>query len=280
MCSSDLNVVTRPVVESQLSADAVELGNYDHYMQKEIFKQPGAIGNTLEMIEYASSLQPGLFGADAEEIFKCTRRILILACGTSYHAGMVAKYWLESIARILTDVEIASEYRYRDPVPQDETLVITISQSDETADTLAALQHAKDNGMTDTLSICNVPESALIRNSKLRFLARAGPEIGVASTKAFTTQLAALFLLTIVLAKMRAHLTPEREAELLAQMRHLPAAMKPDGEIAKKIQEIFPLRPYDIEQRLKLRNPIYSETASYGHMGRTPEVVTKVFSSP
>ena len=202
------NVVTRPVVESQLSADAVELGNYDHYMQKEIFEQPGAIGNTLEMIEYASSLQPGLFGAEAEEIFKRTRRILILACGTSYHAGMVAKYWLESIARIPTDVEIASEYRYRDPVPQDETLVITISQSGETADTLAALQHA------------------LIRNSKLRFLTRAGPEIGVASTKAFTTQLAALFLLTIVLAKMRAHLTPEREAELLAQMRHLPAAMK------------------------------------------------------
>ncbi len=220
------NVVTRPVVESQLSADAVELGNYDHYMQKEIFEQPGAIGNTLEMIEYASSLQPGLFGADAEEIFKRTRRILILACGTSYHAGMVAKYWLESIARIPTDVEIASEYRYRDPVPQDETLVITISQSGETADTLAALQHAKGNGMTDTLSICNVPESALIRNSKLRFLTRAGPEIGVASTKAFTTQLAALFLLTIVLAKMRAHLTPERETELLAQMRHLPAAMK------------------------------------------------------
>ena len=121
-------------------------------------------------------------------------------------------------------MEIASEYRYRDPVPQDDTLVITISQSGETADTLAALQHAKSNGMTDTLSICNVPESALIRNSKLRFLTRAGPEIGVASTKAFTTQLAALFLLTLVLAKMRGHLSPERESDLLAQMRHLPAA--------------------------------------------------------
>ena len=223
---ADGQPATRQVTESQLSADAVELGIYDHYMQKEIFEQPGAIGNTLEMIEYASSLQPGLFGAEAEEIFKRTRRILILACGTSYHAGFVAKYWLESIARIPTDVEIASEYRYRDPVPQDDTLVITISQSGETADTLAALQHAKSNGMTDTLSICNVPESALIRNSKLRFLTRAGPEIGVASTKAFTTQLAALFLLTLVLAKMRGHLSPERESDLLAQMRHLPAAMK------------------------------------------------------
>ena len=223
---ADGQPATRQVTESQLSADAVELGIYDHYMQKEIFEQPGAIGNTLEMIEYASSLQPGLFGAEAEEIFKRTRRILILACGTSYHAGFVANYWLESIARIPTDVEIASEYRYRDPVPQDDALVITISQSGETADTLAALQHAKSNGMTDTLSICNVPESALIRNSKLRFLTRAGPEIGVASTKAFTTQLAALFLLTLVLAKMRGHLSPERESDLLAQMRHLPAAMK------------------------------------------------------
>ena len=222
---ADGKPATRQVTESQLSADAVELGTYDHYMQKEIFEQPGAIGNTLEMIEYASSLQPGLFGAEAEELFRRTRRILILACGTSYHAGFVAKYWLESIARIPTDVEIASEYRYRDPVPQDDTLVITISQSGETADTLAALQHAKSNGMTDTLSICNVPESALIRNSKLRFLTRAGPEIGVASTKAFTTQLAALFLLTLVLAKMRGHLSPERESDLLAQMRHLPAAM-------------------------------------------------------
>ncbi len=216
------NVVTRPVVESQLSADAVELGNYDHYMQKEIFEQPGAIGNTLEMIEYASSLQPGLFGAEAEEIFKRTRRILILACGTSYHAGMVAKYWLESIARIPTDVEIASEYRYRDPVPQDETLVITISQSGETADTLAALQHAKGNGMTDTLSICNVPESALIRNSKLRFLTRAGPEIGVASTKAFLAQITACYLLGLYLAQLRGNKWPDEVAEYLDNLAAMP----------------------------------------------------------
>lgn len=230
-------IVERPVVESQLSADAVELGTYDHYMQKEIFEQPGAIGNTLEMIQHASSLQPGLFGANAETIFKRTRRILILACGTSYHAGFVAKYWLESIARIPTDVEIASEYRYRDPVPQEDTLVITISQSGETADTLAALQHAKGKGMTDTLSICNVPESALIRASKLRFLTRAGPEIGVASTKAFTTQLAALFLLTMVMAKLRGELSPNREAELLTQLRHLPAAMNHVLSIEPAVKE-------------------------------------------
>ncbi len=230
-------VVERPVVESQLSADAVELGHYSHYMQKEIFEQPGAIGNTLEMIQHAHSLQPGLFGADAETIFKRTKRILILACGTSYHAGFVAKYWLESIARIPTDVEIASEYRYRDPVPQENTLVITISQSGETADTLAALQHAKGKGMTDTLSICNVPESALIRASKLRFLTRAGPEIGVASTKAFTTQLAALFLLTMVMAKLRGELSPNRETELLTQMRHLPAAMNHVLSIEPAVKE-------------------------------------------
>lgn len=229
--------VERPVVESQLSADAVELGTYDHYMQKEIFEQPGAIGNTLEMVQHASSLQAGLFGAEAETIFRRVRRILILACGTSYHAGFVAKYWLESIARIPTDVEIASEYRYRDPVPQENTLVITISQSGETADTLAALQHAKGKGMTDTLSICNVPESALIRASKLRFLTRAGPEIGVASTKAFTTQLAALFLLTMVMAKLRGELSPNRETELLTQLRHLPAAMNHVLSIEPAVKE-------------------------------------------
>jgi glucosamine--fructose-6-phosphate aminotransferase (isomerizing) len=150
---------------------------------------------------------------------------LILACGTSYHAGCVARYWLESIAGIPTTVEIASEYRYRDSVAQDDTLVVTISQSGETADTLAALAHAGTQGLVDTLTICNVPESALIRASKLRFLTRAGPEIGVASTKAFTTQLAALFVLTLVLAKLRGRLSAERERELITQLRHLPAAM-------------------------------------------------------
>jgi glucosamine--fructose-6-phosphate aminotransferase (isomerizing) len=215
----------RAIVESQLSADEVELGTYSHYMQKEIFEQPGAIANTLEMVTGAASLSPGLFGADAEEVFARTRQLLILACGTSFHAGLVAKYWIEAIAKLPVSVEIASEYRYRDSVPQDGTLVMTISQSGETADTLAALQHAKSLGMTDTLTLCNVPESALIRQSRLRFLTRAGPEIGVASTKAFTTQLASLFVLTLVLAKQRGRLDPQRERELLASLRHLPAAL-------------------------------------------------------
>ena len=215
----------RPILESQLSSDAIELGKYDHYMQKEIFEQPGAIANTLEMVVNASAISPGLFGADAHEIFGRTRHVLIIACGTSYHAGMVAKYWLEDIAGIPTNVEIASEYRYRTSVALPDTLFVTISQSGETADTLAALQHGRSMGYADTLSICNVPESALIRQSRLRFLTRAGPEIGVASTKAFTTQLASLFVFTLVMAKLRGRLSTERERELIEQLRHLPAAM-------------------------------------------------------
>jgi glucosamine--fructose-6-phosphate aminotransferase (isomerizing) len=183
------------------------------------------VANTLEMVANASSLSPQLFGAEAETVFAGTRQLLILACGTSYHAGLVAKYWIESIARVPVAVEIASEYRYRDSVPLPGTLVVTISQSGETADTQAALQHARSMGLADTLTVCNVPESALIRQSRLRFLTRAGPEIGVASTKAFTTQLAALFVLTLVLAKQRGRLDAARERELLAQLRHLPAAL-------------------------------------------------------
>ena len=217
--------VNRPVILSQLSADAIELGHHAHYMQKEIFEQPGAIANTFEMLLGASSIEPGLFGADAKPILSRARQVLILACGTSYHAGCVARYWLESIAGIPTTVEIASEYRYRESVALDDTLVVTISQSGETADTLAALGHAHAQGLTDSLTICNAPESALIRASKLRFLTRAGPEIGVASTKAFTTQLAALFVLTLVLAKLRGRLSSEREQTLIAELRHLPAAM-------------------------------------------------------
>jgi glutamine---fructose-6-phosphate transaminase (isomerizing) len=215
----------RPIVESQLSADAIELGKYDHYMQKEIFEQPGAIANTLEMVTNGRAIAAGLFGANAEEVFKRTRQVLILACGTSFHSGLVAKYWLEEIAGVACSVEIASEYRYREPVAQADTLVITISQSGETADTLAALQFAKSLGLTDTLSICNVPESALIRASKLRFLTRAGPEIGVASTKAFTTQLVSLFVLTLVLAKQRGRLDEAKETALIKDLRHLPAAV-------------------------------------------------------
>ena len=185
----------RPVHESKLSADAVELGPYRHYMQKEIYEQPGAVAATLEMVVGASSIVPQLFGAEAEEVLRGVERVLVLACGTSYHAGLVARYWIEAIAGLPCDVEIASEYRYRVSVPDPGALVIAISQSGETADTIAALQHAKALGQEKTLAICNVPESALVRQARLRFMTRAGPEIGVASTKAFTTQLAALFLL-------------------------------------------------------------------------------------
>jgi glucosamine--fructose-6-phosphate aminotransferase (isomerizing) len=216
----------RPVHVSQLTADAVELGTYRHYMQKEIFEQPMAVANTLEMVTNAGAIVPQLFGAEAEGVFREATGVLILACGTSYHAGMVARYWLEGVAGIPCQVEIASEYRYRESVPDPKTLIITISQSGETADTLAALQHAKALGHKHCLSICNVPESALIRASNLRFLTRAGPEIGVASTKAFTTQLAALVLLTMTLAKVRKRLTPEHETELLQQLRHLPTALQ------------------------------------------------------
>ena len=270
--------VERPIVESQLTADAVELGNYDHYMQKEIFEQPGAIANTLEMVINAQSLSSGLFGADAEAIFKQTKQVLILACGTSFHSGLVAKYWLEAVAKLPTSVEIASEYRYRESVALPNTLLITISQSGETADTLAALQHAQSMGMTDTLSICNVPESALIRQSKLRFLTRAGPEIGVASTKAFTTQLAALFVLTLVMAKMRGHLPQKQESELLEQLRHLPAAINQvlDCEpkvrhwakrFAQKNHSLFLGRgvhfPIAMEGALKLKEVTYIHAEAY-----------------
>jgi glucosamine--fructose-6-phosphate aminotransferase (isomerizing) len=216
----------RPMHVSQLTAAAVELGNYRHFMQKEIFEQPMAVANTLEMVTSAGSIVPQLFGAEAEGVFREATGVLILACGTSYHAGMVARYWLESVAGIPCQVEIASEYRYRESVPDPKTLIITISQSGETADTLAALQHAKALGHQNCLSICNVPESALIRASNLRFLTRAGPEIGVASTKAFTTQLAALTLLTMSLAKVRGRLSAEREVELLSLLRHLPSALQ------------------------------------------------------
>jgi glutamine---fructose-6-phosphate transaminase (isomerizing) len=272
------NKAERAVVESQLSADSIELGKYDHYMQKEIFEQPGAIANTLEMLSGASSLSAGLFGAEAEEIFNRTKQVLILACGTSYHSGMVAKYWLESVAKLPTSVEIASEYRYRESVALKDTLLITISQSGETADTMAALMHAKSMGMTDTLTICNVPESALIRNSKLRFLTRAGPEIGVASTKAFTTQLAALFVLTLVMAKMRGHLSTSLEQELLTQLRHLPAAIgrvlecEPlvrhwAGRFAPKDHALFLGRgvhfPIAMEGALKLKEITYIHAEAY-----------------
>ncbi len=201
---------------------AAELGPYRHYMQKEIFEQPRAIADTLEGVV---SAVPELFGEQAESVFQKIDSVLILACGTSYYAGLTAKYWLESIARVPVNVEIASEYRYRDSVPNSNTLVVTISQSGETADTLAALKHAREQGMQHTLTICNVATSAMVRECVLTYITRAGIEVGVASTKAFTTQLAALFLLTLTLAKIKGKLNAKQETDFLREMRHLPVAI-------------------------------------------------------
>ncbi|MDP2808617.1 MAG: glutamine--fructose-6-phosphate transaminase (isomerizing) [Rhodocyclaceae bacterium] len=274
----DGTVAERPSFESSLSADAVELGPYRHYMQKEIFEQPQALANTLEMIAGGAGLSPNLFGTAAPEMFKSARGVLIIACGTSYHAGLVARYWIEQLAGLPCQVEIASEYRYRDSVPDPEMLVVAISQSGETADTLAAVKHARAMGMTKTLAICNVPESALIREAALKFLTRAGPEIGVASTKAFTTQLAALALLALVLAKQRGRLTAEQEAKHLAALRHLPVAvsrtltLEPEierwaGRFAGKQHALFLGRghhyPIALEGALKLKEISYIHAEAY-----------------
>ena len=220
-----VSAVQRPVKTVLAHSGAAELGPYRHYMQKEIFEQPRAIADTLEGVV---AFVPDLFNgsARAQDIFSQVDSVLILACGTSYYSGCTAKYWLEGIAKIPTQVEVASEYRYRDSVPNERTLVVTITQSGETADTLAALRHAQGLGMTHTLTICNVATSAMVRECKLAYITRAGVEIGVASTKAFTTQLAGLFLLTLTLAKLRGHLSDAEEARHLKAMRHLPAALQ------------------------------------------------------
>ncbi|MES2243233.1 MAG: glutamine--fructose-6-phosphate transaminase (isomerizing) [Pseudomonadota bacterium] len=219
----DHKAVQREVKTVQAHSGAAELGPYRHYMQKEIFEQPRAIADTLEGVE---GIVPELFGDDAYRVFKDIDSVLILACGTSYYSGCAAKYWLESIARIPTQVEVASEYRYRTSVPNPKTLVVTITQSGETADTLAALRHAQSLGMTQTLTICNVSTSAMVRECKLAYITRAGVEIGVASTKAFTTQLAGLFLLTLALAQSKGRLSEQEEENHLKAMRHLPAALQ------------------------------------------------------
>ena len=270
--------VERAVQVSQLSADAVELGTFRHYMQKEIFEQPAALSNTLEMLAQARSITPNLFGAEADNVFRSVRRVLVLACGTSYHAGLVARYWLEDVAGIECSVEIASEYRYRKPVADPDTLVVTISQSGETADTLAALKYAKSLGMMHTLSICNVPESAIVRESSLRFITRAGPEIGVASTKAYTTQLAALALLTLAVAKTRGTLSVAQEEKYLKALRHLPSAVTRVLELEPQIQawaERFAMKqhalflgrgqhyPIALEGALKLKEISYIHAEAY-----------------
>ena len=214
--------VNRKINTVQVHTGAAELGPYRHYMQKEIFEQPRAVADTLEDVE---SITPELFGDRAYKTFKQIDRVLILACGTSYYAGLTAQYWIEAVAKIPVSVEIASEYRYRDSVPHANTLVVTISQSGETADTLAALKHARSLGMQHTLTICNVSTSAMVRECALAYITRAGVEIGVASTKAFTTQLTALFMLTLALAQVHGQLTEQQEAEHVKALRHLPAAI-------------------------------------------------------
>lgn len=203
-------------------AGAAELGPYRHYMQKEIFEQPKAVADTIDSVQ---TICPDIFGNDAGEIFPKVKRVLLLACGTSFYAASVARYWIEGIAGIPASAEIASEYRYRVPVASEDTLVVTISQSGETADTIAALKYAQSLGMDKTLAICNVEHSALVRESTLRFFTRAGVEIGVASTKAFTTQLVALYLLTMVLAKLNGRLSEASEQSRLTRLRHIPTAL-------------------------------------------------------
>jgi glucosamine--fructose-6-phosphate aminotransferase (isomerizing) len=225
----------RPERLSEVSADSIDLGPYRHYMQKEIHEQPGALTDTLEAL-ISKGVQPQLFGVDADTLLRASDSLLILASGTSYYAGLVAKQWIESIARIPCNVELGHEYRYRDSIPNPSQLIVTISQSGETLDTMEALKRAKDLGHDKTLSICNVPESAIPRASALVFLTRAGAEIGVASTKAFTTQLAALFILTLVLAKQRGRLTPEQEHGHLETLRHLPGSVQHALNLEPQIQ--------------------------------------------
>ncbi len=279
----DHKPVTRVAKTVHAHSGAAELGPYRHYMQKEIFEQPRAIADTLEGVE---AIVPELFeaaanhapGDNAHSVFQAIDNILILACGTSYYSGCTAKYWLESIAKVPTQVEIASEYRYRESVPNPRTLVVTITQSGETADTLAALRHAQSQGMTHTLTICNVSTSAMVRECKLAYITRAGVEIGVASTKAFTTQLAGLFLLTLALAKVKGRLSDAQEAGHLKAMRHLPAALQAvlalepqiiswAEDFATKHNALFLGRglhyPIALEGALKLKEITYIHAEAY-----------------
>ncbi len=230
-------VIDRTVHVSDVSLASLELGPYSHFMQKEIHEQPRALTDTIEALIDDASFSPVLFGEGAEAVFKEVDSVLILAAGTSYYAGLTAKYWLESIAGLPTNIEIASEYRYRVSVPNPKQLIVTISQSGETLDTMEALKHAQSLGQELTLSICNVQESALPRASKLVFYTRAGAEIGVASTKAFTTQLVALFTLAVVLAKQKSKLSTTQEEEYLHALRRLPVSVQYALNLEPQIRE-------------------------------------------
>lgn len=229
--------VQRKVHMSDVSLASLELGPYSHFMQKEIHEQPRAISDTIEALIDDGAFRCELFGDIAADIFKQIDSVLILAAGTSYYAGMTAKYWLESIAKIPTSVEIASEYRYRDSVPNPKQLIVTISQSGETLDTMEALKHAQKLGHPFSLAICNVQESAIPRASSLIYYTRAGAEIGVASTKAFTTQLIALFVLSVTLSKVRGLLSDAQEQQYLAELRQLTGSVQIALNLEPQIRE-------------------------------------------
>ena len=264
---------------SDVSLASLELGPYSHYMQKEIHEQPRAVGDTIEAIIDAGAFVPELFGADAAQVLEEVEGVQILACGTSFYAGSVARYWIEDIAGLPCSVEIASEYRYRNVVANPKHLVVTISQSGETLDTMEALKYAKSLGHEHTLSICNVPESAIPRASRLVFYTRAGAEIGVASTKAFTTQLVALFALAVTLAKLKGRLPALQEAEYLEALRHLPGSVQhalnlepqvtgwADRHFAAKEHALFLGRgvhfPIAMEGALKLKEISYIHAEAY-----------------
>ena len=270
-------VVSRPIKESNLTADSVDKGEYRHYMLKEIYEQPFAISQALEGRFINNRLQESTFGHNATEVFDSIKSVQILACGTSYHAGLVARYWLEKLARVPCNIEVASEFRYRSPVLAEDTLIVTISQSGETADTLAALQEAKRLGAKYSLVVCNVPESSLVRESDLVLMTRAGPEIGVASTKAFTTQLTALMLLVIAIGR-RFELTEQLEQKITSALFRLPgkieAVLRLDDEIkllaeqfAEKEHALFLGRgshyPIAMEGALKLKEISYIHAEAY-----------------
>src|SRR5512143_351665 len=269
--------VQRPVKEAHFGADAVERGEYRHYMLKEIHEQPQAIADTLEGRISAGHILTEIFGVGARELLTRTRNVHLIACGSSYHAALVARYWIESLAGIPCNVEIASEYRYRDAVVPADTLFVTVSQSGETADSLAALKLAKTRGYLSTLGICNVPESSIVRESELTLMTRAGPEIGVASTKAFVTQLTALALLALELARHHG-LEAKRYESLVRQLETLPGAVRDalalDADI-KKLAERFGDKhhalflgrgtqfPIAMEGALKLKEISYIHAEAY-----------------
>ncbi|GAA4859047.1 glutamine--fructose-6-phosphate transaminase (isomerizing) [Luteimonas vadosa] len=275
---ADGNAIERETHVSDVSLASMELGPYRHYMQKEIHEQPRAIADTIEAIIDDKGFSPELFGKDAAEVLGDVTGVQILACGTSYYAGSIARYWIEEIAGLPCSVEIASEYRYRSAVADPKHLVVTISQSGETLDTMEALKYAKSLGHDRTLSICNVPESAIPRASRLVYYTRAGAEIGVASTKAFTTQLVALFALTATLAKMHGRLDEAREAEYLEALRHLPGsvqhALNLEPQIAVWADRFAPKQhalflgrgvhyPIALEGALKLKEISYIHAEAY-----------------